>query len=239
MRSIIITITSKLKWVFLALSFSGILNNLFDYPIFNQLRLIGLFGFFILYFLEIPISVFFQSLYQIFGNAYIYISNRFKLPSKDNYVCKIDYILPFNGKWTVVNGGVNKSLSHSWGILSQRYAYDFIILDNEGKVSEGTKKSCKNYYCYGKDIIAPADGYVVKVAKKYKDSYVDGKNAFCDSADIRGNYIIIKHNDNEYSLFAHIMSNSIVVDIGDKVKQGEIIAKCGNSGNSSMPHLHF
>ena len=189
--------------------------------------------------LEIPIPVFFQSLYQLLGIHYINFSNKFKLPSKENYVCKSDYILPFNGKWTVVNGGFNKELSHSWGAGSQRYAYDFVIIDDNGKTSDGDKKNVINYYCYGKDIIAPSDGEIIKISKKYKDSYVDGKNVFCDAMDLRGNYVVIKHNDYEYSLIAHLMQNSIIVNIGDQVKQGQIIAKCGNSGNSSEPHVHF
>jgi murein DD-endopeptidase MepM/ murein hydrolase activator NlpD len=40
-------------------------------------------------------------------------------------------------------------------------------------------------------------------------------------------------------MIAHLMPNSVTVNIGDTVKQGEVIAKCGNSGNTSMPHIHF
>jgi len=147
--------------------------------------------------------------------------------------------LPFTGKWTVVNGGVNKELSHSWSLLPQRYAYDFIIVDDEGKSSSGDKKSVHSYYCYGKDIVSPGDGVVVGITDKYKDSYVDGKNAYCDASRIEGNSIVIKHNDYEYSVIAHIMRGSFKVKTGDIVKQGEFLAKCGNTGNSSEPHIHF
>jgi hypothetical protein len=217
----------------------GVLRIIIDVPIFDYFRTIGLFGFFLLFFIEIPIPVFLQSIFQGIGIIYIYISNGFKLPSKENYVCKCDYILPFTGKWTVVNGGFNKQLSHSWGILSQRYAYDFLILDDEGKFCTGDNKSVQNYFCYGKDIIAPANGKIVEIGRKQKDSYVDGKNGYCDAFDLRGNYIVIKHNDCEYSLIAHIMPDSITVNVGDEVKQGEVIAKCGNTGNTSQPHIHF
>ena len=180
-----------------------------------------------------------QSLYQLCGILYIHISHRFHLPSKENYVRKNDYILPFTGKWTVVNGGVDKRLSHSWGMGSQRYAYDFFVPDDEGKTFAGDNTSPQSYFCYGKDIIAPADGVVVKAYDKYKDSYVDGKKAYCAVYDMRGNYIAIKHDNDEYSFIAHIMPNSIKVNIGDTVKQGEVIAKCGNSGYTSQPHIHF
>jgi len=179
------------------------------------------------------------ALAQIFGSLYVRIAYGSKLPSADNYVCKADYILPFKGKWTVFNGGVSKALSHSWGILPQRYAYDFIIMDDEGKSLSGDNKSLQSYYCYGQDVIAPADGTVVRVSSKHKDSRVTGSRIYCDAWDIRGNFIVIEHAEKEFSLIAHLMPGSVTMRVGDRVKQGEIIAKCGNSGNTSEPHIHF
>lgn len=189
----------------------------------------------------------YQSVWQSAGNLYVKTAYRLKkvsLPSKDNYICKADYILPFTGKWTVFNGGVDKELSHSWGIVSQRYAYDFIILDDNSKSFDTNKgfdanKDVQSYYCYGKDIIAPADGVVVKISNKHKDSRVNGAKAYCDTWDIRGNFIVIQHARQEFSTIAHLLSGSISVSVGNKVKQGDVIAKCGNSGNSSEPHIHF
>jgi len=181
-----------------------------------------------------------QGVYQILGNLYAHISFKFNLPSKDNYVCEGEYILPFTGKWTVYNGGVDKELSHSWGLVSQRYAYDFLVLGDDGSYFSGDSNRAEDYLCYGRDIISPADGVVVQIVNKHQDSRVKGgQKAYCDTPDIRGNYIVIKHHNNEYSLIAHIKLNSFMVKIGDTVKQGETIAKCGNSGNSSEPHIHF
>jgi len=225
----IISITKILKWLFLLVDVFG---PILAIPYTKWFSLV-----FVLCILIEPGSI--QGLYQIFGTFYIYISHKFNLPSKENFICKADYILPFLERWTVVNGGVGKELSHSWGIPTQRYAYDFFILDNEGKSNTGNKTILASYYCYGKSIIAPADGVVVNLNNKHNDSRVDGKKIYCDAWDIRGNFIVIKHNDKEYSSIAHIMQNSFMVNIGDKVRQGEIIAKCGNSGNTSEPHIHF
>ena len=227
---VVIALASKLVWLFPI----GIIGSVIG---ISQLVLFSYFA--ILIFLQMPISTLLQSLYQIAGMIITPISNNFKLPSMENYTLKGDYILPFNGKWTVVNGGTSKALSHAWSILPQRYAYDFIVVDDDGKSYSGDKKSVNNYYCYGKDIIAPADGVVVKLIDKHKDSFVDGINAYCDSSRIEGNSITIKHNDSEYSVIAHILRGSFSVQIGEKVKQGDIIAKCGNTGNSSEPHIHF
>ena len=182
---------------------------------------------------------FWQAMWQLLSKIYVKIAHRPPLPSKDNYTCKADYILPFTGKWTVFNGGVDKEISHSWGEYSQRYAYDFIILDDEGKSFAGDNTSVDSYFCYDKDVIAPADGQVVKVSKRHKDSRVNGTKVYCDTWDIRGNFIVIKHAEDEYSVVAHLAPGSITVSVGDSVRQGEVIAKCGNTGNTSEPHLHF
>ena len=190
--------------------------------------------------MKMPIStLFIIPIMMGLGMIVPYVRHRFRLPSREDYMLKSDYILPFKGKWVVVNGGLTKKLSHSWGIVPQRYAYDFIIMDDEGKSSSGNKRDINSYYCYNKDIIAVADGEVVRVYDKFKDTFVDGINAYCDSYDIAGNYIVIKHNDSEYSFTAHLVPGSIKVKKGDIVKQGDVITKCGNSGNSSEPHIHF
>jgi murein DD-endopeptidase MepM/ murein hydrolase activator NlpD len=54
-----------------------------------------------------------------------------------------------------------------------------------------------------------------------------------------GNSVIIKTDNNEFLFFAHFVKNSIAVSEGQIVKQGDLLGLCGNSGNSSEPHLHF
>ncbi|MFC7911888.1 M23 family metallopeptidase [Streptomyces nigra] len=52
-----------------------------------------------------------------------------------------------------------------------------------------------------------------------------------------GNAIVIKHGNGTYSQYAHL--SRVEVKIGQVVKTGQEIAKSGNTGNSSGPHLHF
>ena len=181
-----------------------------------------------------------QSIFQLLSLPYIHLKESFKLPSIQSYNQKNNYILPFEKKWLVVNGGVSKQTSHCWNMLSQRYAYDFLIVDENLKSHTNSSLVLDNYHCYGKNILAPSDGIVVELMANYHDGEMllfglrDKR-----IKDIRGNYIVIKHRHGEYSVLAHLMKNSILVEKGQKVKQGDIIAKCGNSGNSSEPHLHF
>ena len=68
------------------------------------------------------------------------------------------------------------------------------------------------------------------------DQYIReyGYNNICS-----GNYVHIKHPNEEYSFYAHFIPHSVTIRKGDKVKQGQVIGKVGNSGNSTSPHLHF
>lgn len=148
--------------------------------------------------------------------------------------------LPFVGKWKVFNGGIDRYNSHSWNIISQRYAYDFIKSENGKKRFFSDGKKAIEYFAFNKEVLAPNDGIVITVKNNIKDyKYAGSGKIDIWTRDIRGNFIIIKHSENVYSLSAHLMKNSCIVEKGDIVKRGQIIAKCGNSGHSTEPHIHF
>src|SRR3974377_1283874 len=51
--------------------------------------------------------------------------------------------------------------------------------------------------------------------------------------------VLISHAHSEFSMMDHLKQNSIRFKKGDKVKQGEVVAECGNSGQSPAPHIHY
>lgn len=229
----VVQITSKLKYVGL-LGIFGFLNN---NPNIKLLWLFWLLGF-----IEIfcNFRIIYQGVLQLFGIPFIHIAHFSKLPNKENYRCKAKYQLPFDDEWLVANGSFEKELSHSWSIPTQRYAYDFLIIDDDGNTSKGDKTVLESYFCYGKNILAPADGVVIEIGSKFSDSKTFGDGTFDESVkDIRGNYIVTKHAHGEFSFIGHIRPQSIMVEEGQRVKSGDIIARCGNSGNTTEPHIHF
>lgn len=229
----LIFISSKLKY----LGLLGLPTFFSDAAIWKFLWLFWLFAF-----VEIigVLPILLQGLQQLIGMPYIYFAHGFGLPDKSSYQPALRYSLPFHGQWTVVNGGVDKITSHSWGLPTQRYAYDFVILDENGQSCSGDKTLLQNYYCYGKDVLAPADGIVVDVKDRFPDSRTYGNGSVDHTAkDIRGNYVVIRHADKEFSAIAHLLPRSLKVKVGQQVKRGECIAQCGNSGNTSEPHIHF
>lgn len=228
----IIKLVSYLKWI-----------GLLGLPIFfSDAKIWKIFWLFWLFtFVEILLTLptFIQSIGQFIATIIVPLRNKV-VPDVYNYDSKIKYSLPFKGKWIVINGGVDKELSHSWKINSQRYAYDFIKINSDFKSYEGDKTILENYYCYDKLLLSPADGEVVKLSNKCKDSKIMPNNSTDPLIkDIRGNYIVIKHAEDEYSFIAHIKPDSFLVNEGDKVKRYQEIAKCGNTGNSTQPHIHF
>lgn len=144
-------------------------------------------------------------------------------------------ILPFTGEWTIFWGGDTKELNQHAGVRAQKNAFDIGITDPEGKSFKRNGKKNEDYYVFGKEIIAPLDGDVVDVLDGVHDN-VPGK---FNRSEVAGNYIVLKAAENEYLFFAHFKQGSVRVKKGDKVKQGQVLGQCGNSGNSSEPHLHF
>lgn len=83
------------------------------------------------------------------------------------------------------------------------------------------------------NVVASFDGVVAQM----ENSCSDTPDETC--GDGYGNYIILQHNDGNYTIYAHLSQNSITVNNGDSVKKGQLIGKVGNSGDSKEPHLHF
>ena len=161
-------------------------------------------------------------------------------PFKEDNLPKIErnstkLILPFKDQWTVTWGGDTPELNYHVESKAQKNAFDFIITDENGKSYKTYGKTNEDYYAFGKELIAPCDGEIVLVVDGVDDNVPGELNPIY----VPGNTVILKTTNNEYLFFAHFKQNSIKVKKGQKIKQGETLGLCGNSGNSSEPHLHF
>jgi murein DD-endopeptidase MepM/ murein hydrolase activator NlpD len=144
--------------------------------------------------------------------------------------------LPFRGSWFVFWGGDTKEQNYHHDDSAQKYALDMVILDKDGSTYSGSGTKNKDYYAYGKDIVAPANGKVIEIVDGLRDN-VPQKTT--NDYAYNGNFVMIKHSDGIYSTLCHLRSGSILVEVGQSVKRGQKLGECGNSGNSSEPHLHF
>ena len=143
--------------------------------------------------------------------------------------------LPFKGEWSVTWGGDTKEQNYHIESVAQKNAFDILIKDEQGSTHKGSGEFNEDYYAFGKELYAPCDGEVVLVVDGVKDNIPGVLNPIY----IPGNTVIIKTATGEYAFFAHFKQHSIVVKQGQKVTTGALLGFCGNSGNSSEPHLHF
>src|SRR6056297_64143 len=160
-------------------------------------------------------------------NLYIFLNNTERFRFKQFSQIK----LPFFGTWAISQGH-NGSHTHK---AQWRHAWDFVILNKEGKQFRNEGDYPEDYFCYGKPVIAPEEGVVEQVVNDVEDNIIGEVNL----QQNWGNTVIIKHDDEVYTKLSHLKKGSIKVEEGEKVKYGQVIAQCGNSGRSPYPHLHF
>lgn len=143
--------------------------------------------------------------------------------------------LPFDDRWLVTAGGDSRELNHHHDSLSQRFAFDFVAVDKQGREHSGKGMANEDYYAFGRPVLAPADGVVTDVIRGVRDNVPGSMNPFFAP----GNAVILRHREGEFSVLAHFQQGSIRVKPGERVRQGQVLGLCGNSGNSSGPHIHF
>jgi len=180
---------------------------------------------------ELDITIWLNNQNRITG--LLFLPHKADLPVHERNQTKLS--LPFVGKWLASWGGDTKELNQHHDTRNQRFAFDFLGVDEKGNTRRGQAQINEDYFAYGREISAPGDGVVTDVISGVRDNVPGSMNPY----SALGNAVFIQHRDNEVSVLAHLKLGSIKVKVGDKVKTGQIIGQCGNSGNSSEPHLHY
>lgn len=102
--------------------------------------------------------------------------------------------------------------------ISSSYGTRINPISGKKHVHTGIDLTCKR----GEEVLAPADG-VVETVRPGNRGY--------------GNYLTLRHSFGFMSSYAHLQK--FKVKSGEFVSKGDVIAQCGNSGNSTGPHLHY
>jgi urea transporter len=139
--------------------------------------------------------------------------------------------LPFLGEWHISQGH-DGEYTHKGEWAN---AWDFVLLDRDLSQYDNGGNDLKDYYCFGQNVIAPADGSVV-FAEDGIDDNIAGE---INTVKNWGNTVIIKHAEGLFSKVCHLKKGSVSVKSGDNVHYRQLIGKVGNSGRSPYPHLHF
>jgi hypothetical protein len=180
---------------------------------------------------ELDITVWLNDQGRITGLSFL--PHKADLPVPERNQTKLS--LPFVGKWLVTWGGDTKELNQHHDARNQRFAFDFLGVDEKDDTRRVKAQKNDDYLAFGREILAPADGVVTDVISGVRDNVPGSMNPY----SALGNAVFIQHRDHEVSVLAHLKLGSIKVKVGDKVKRGQVIGLCGNSGNSSEPHLHY
>jgi hypothetical protein len=206
----------RLLWMFLAAIFVlvAIGFSFWRRPFWNRWRVIGL----------VSIAALGASpfMYQVYPSSH------------DGEVSPVQFRLPMDGPILVGWGGATPAVNYHVVAADQRWAYDLLVV-KDGRSFGGEGEELTDYYCYGQPVLAPADGKVVAVL----DGITDQPIGQLGGMPAGGNQIAIEVAPRQYLFLCHLGRGTILVKEGDKVKQGQPLAKIGNSGNTSEPHLHI
>ncbi len=162
---------------------------------------------------------------------------------------------PVHGRWQALNSPATKVPSHGVRAYGQAYAID-LVHEPEGSTrpvfGDGpAMRANQEYPAFGQPVLAMIDGEVVKASHWRRDHrarsnawallYMFAEGAVREIGGpgfILGNHVVIKGQDGVFAAVAHLQRGSVPVRVGDQVKAGDVIGACGNSGNSSEPHVH-
>ncbi|WP_104054401.1 MULTISPECIES: M23 family metallopeptidase [unclassified Arthrobacter] len=171
----------------------------------------------------------------------------------------LEVALPFTGTWKVENSPLRRVPSHGTHLLATTYAIDFVGVDDDGRTAPsvswhtvlGTEPP-DLFFSFGRPILAPVNGQVVAVHDGERDHearrsqlallpYLLGQQARLrqGAGAIAGNHVLIQTPDGGVVVgVMHLRSGSLRVSFGEQVREGQHIGDCGNSGNSTQPHVH-
>jgi hypothetical protein len=167
----------------------------------------------------------------------------------------IDIAPPVGAGWRAFNSPASRVPSHGLHAWGQTYAVD-LVYDPEDDTRPGTgwwplARRPVAFPGFGQPIQAPVSGEVVRAVDRARDHLsrtspfalaylvLESVRELAGPLGVLGNHVVIREPGGRHVLLAHLRRHSVRVRPGQVVAPGDIVAACGNSGNSSEPHLHL
>jgi Peptidase family M23 len=110
---------------------------------------------------------------------------------------------------------------------------------NGNLLHEGDGTTNEQFFGFGADVLAVADGTVVFTHDGEPEQIPGDAIPATKLSQIGGNKVILQIAPKVFAAYEHLQPDSLTVKVGDKVKAGAVLAKLGNTGPSTGPHLHF
>lgn len=167
--------------------------------------------------------------------------------------------LPFRGgRWLIQNSPANRVPSHGTNAFGSSHAIDFVPVDERGRSAPRSLRSLirseppEVFVGFGRPVLSPRSGAVVLAHDGEPDHearrsqltllpymLTQGRRVRAGPAAIAGNHVVVSISPTgPFVLLAHLRRGSVQVSVGESVSAGQQLAECGNSGNSTEPHVH-
>lgn len=167
--------------------------------------------------------------------------------------------LPFEGSWLALNSPARRVPSHGTHFLGQTFAIDFVAADARRRTATVrdwrtllSTEPVTRFLAFGRAILSPVDGHVVAAHDGEPDHparraplpllgylLTQGSRLRHGLTAVTGNHLILALDaGGPYVGLVHLRTGSVLVRPGDRVAVGQPVAACGNSGNSTQPHVH-
>lgn len=169
----------------------------------------------------------------------------------------IDVEYPFTGRWLVQNSPANRVPSHGTTAFASSYAIDFVPVDARGRTAPVRLTTLvrperpDRFPGFGRPVLAPVAGTVTASHGGEEDhrafrglpsvgyALTQGRRAALGWVALAGNHVVIQAAGGVVVALCHLRRGTPVVEVGDSVVAGQLVGHCGNSGNSTEPHLHL
>jgi murein DD-endopeptidase MepM/ murein hydrolase activator NlpD len=157
-----------------------------------------------------------------------------------------------------MNSPARRVPSHGTHVMGTTYAIDLVPVDARGRSAPWGWRAAfateapEDFAGFGVDVLAPVAGTIVLVHDGEDDHRArrslaalpylarQGQRLREGPAALAGNHVVIAAGDNgPFVLLAHLRRGSMRVAPGQRVDAGQVVAECGNSGNSLQPHVHL
>jgi murein DD-endopeptidase len=153
---------------------------------------------------------------------------------------------PFDGGIWLAGDGPSNDSDHRLSIvaidghvhIAQKFAIDWVKVGPNGDSHNGTARN-ENWWGYGEPTHSVADGEVTQIVDGIPENTPRVLPTSVTLDNIAGNYVTVRIASNRYVTYAHLQGASIRVHLHDQVHRGDVLARLGNSGNATGPHLHF
>ncbi|HKJ12397.1 MAG TPA: M23 family metallopeptidase [Ornithinimicrobium sp.] len=168
----------------------------------------------------------------------------------------VDLRYPFRGRWLVRRSPANRVPSHGTRLYGTTYAIDFVPVDDEGRSAAFTRRAQlrpqppEEFTGFGRPLLAPCSGAVVAAHGEEPDhdafrglpsvvyALAQQQRAGHGWPGLAGNHVIIETAGEVLVALCHLRQGSLAVPVGQAVGVGDVMGQCGNTGNSTEPHVH-